>query len=334
MSEPSSSKPSSAPLSVRFDKALGAYLGLALGDALGATVEFMRPREILQQYGVHRDIVGGGWLKLARGQVTDDTTLSLALGDALLAAGAASIARLRDAPALDEDPLLRSIGQAYLDWWRGGPVDCGNTCRRGILRFLHEGSLMAPPNEGDAGNGAAMRNLPAVLATLGDGRAFERLSLAQARMTHHHPLSDAATLGLGRLLRGLLQGDDQAQLRAGIAQWVAVEPAFRHTPYPGRATAFVVDTVQTVLHYMVEHEDFEDAVTATVNQGDDADTTGALVGMLAGARCGAARLPWRWLSRLQPATVRAITDQTSGLLALADQLSPAAAAASGSAANS
>jgi ADP-ribosyl-[dinitrogen reductase] hydrolase len=52
------------------DKALGAYLGLAIGDALGATVEFMRPREIVAQYGQHRDIVGGGWLKLARGQVT------------------------------------------------------------------------------------------------------------------------------------------------------------------------------------------------------------------------------------------------------------------------
>lgn len=322
MSKPSC--PSCAPLSVRFDKALGAYLGLAIGDALGATVEFMRPREILLQYGTHRDIVGGGWLKLSRGQVTDDTTMSLALGEALLKAGAASIARLRDAPEFDEDPLLRSIGQAYLEWWRSGPVDCGNTCRRGILRFLHEGSLTAPPNEGDAGNGAAMRNLPAVLATLGDRRAFERLSQAQARMTHHHPLSDAGTLGLGRLLRGLLHGDDQARLCEGIAQWVDEYPAFAHTPYRGRATAFIVDTVQTVLHYVAQHEDFEEAVTATVNQGDDADTTGALVGMLAGARCGAARLPWRWLSRLQPATVRAITDQTSGLLALGDQLTHAA----------
>jgi ADP-ribosyl-[dinitrogen reductase] hydrolase len=304
----------------RFDKALGAYLGLAIGDALGATVEFMRPREILLQYGTHREIVGGGWLKLARGQVTDDTTMSLALGEALLAGGGSGIAQLRDAGNLDNDPLLRGIGQAYLDWWRAGPVDCGNTCRRGILRFMHEGSLAAPENEGDAGNGAAMRNLPAVLATLGDLRAFERLSLAQAHMTHHHRLSDAGTLGLGRLLRGLLSGDDQARLRERIDRWISEEPVFRHTPYRGRATAFVVDTVQTVLHFVSEHEDFEDAVVATVNQGDDADTTGALAGMLAGARCGAARLPWRWLSRLQPATVRAITDQTSGLLALADQL--------------
>jgi ADP-ribosyl-[dinitrogen reductase] hydrolase len=205
-------------------------------------------------------------------------------------------------------------------------VDCGNTCRRGILRYLHEGSLSGPPNDGDGGNGAAMRNLPVALATLGDRAAFERLSIAQAHVTHHHPLSDAATLGLGRLLRGLIAGDDHARLCQRIDQWVAEEPAFRHTPYRGRATAYVVDTVQTVLHFIRTHEDVEDAVIATVNQGDDADTTGALVGMLAGARCGASRLPWRWVSRLQPATVRAITDQTSGLLALADQLTEHATA--------
>ncbi len=305
----------------RFDKALGAYLGLAIGDALGATVEFMRPREILMEYGTHRDIVGGGWLKLARGQVTDDTTMSLALGDALLAGGASDITALRDGA---DDALLRRIGDAYVAWWRAGPVDCGNTCRRGILRYLHEGSLSGPPNDGDGGNGAAMRNLPVALATLGDRAAFERLSIAQAHVTHHHPLSDAATLGLGRLLRGLIGGDDHARLCQRIDQWVAEEPAFRHAPYRGRATAYVVDTVQTVLHFIRAHEDVEDAVIATVNQGDDADTTGALVGMLAGARCGASRLPWRWVSRLQPATVRAITDQTSGLLALADQLSEVA----------
>jgi ADP-ribosyl-[dinitrogen reductase] hydrolase len=85
----------------------------------------------------------------------------------------------------------------------------------------------------------------------------------------------------------------------------------------------VVDTVQTVLHYLTQHADFETALIATVNQGDDADTTGALVGMLAGAQCGAARLPQRWLYRLQPATVQAITDQTSGLLALAQSLKEA-----------
>jgi ADP-ribosyl-[dinitrogen reductase] hydrolase len=299
-----------------FDKALGAYLGLAIGDALGATVEFMRPREIQAQYGVHREMLGGGWLKLARGQVTDDTTMSLALGDALCAGTSAELLALK----AGDEALTRRIGQAYVGWWRGKPVDCGNTCRRGILRFLHEGTLAGPPNDGDAGNGALMRNLPAVLATLWDEVAFERLSLAQSRLTHHHPLSDVATLGLGRMTRRLLLGASLAEVQAWADDWIGQNPSFRYRPYRGRATAYVVDTVQTVLHGLFGQPDAQSALIATVNQGDDADTTGALVGMLAGAYCGASRLPRQWLDKLQPATVRAITEQTGALLALAAEL--------------
>lgn len=295
------------------DRALGAYLGFAMGDALGATVEFMRPREIAAQYGVHRDIIGRGWLKLAAGQVTDDTTMSLALGDALLQGGPEAISQ----HAAGDDTLIRVIGDAYVRWFKGKPVDCGNTCRRGILRYMHEGTLAGEFNPGDGGNGALMRNLPAVLATLGDDAAFERLSIAQARLTHHHPLSDAATLGLGRLLGLLLNGLDHNTCQLWVKQWVADNRAFSFTPYRGYATAYVVDTVQTVLHYLTKSEDFETTLIATVNQGDDADTTGALVGMLAGARCGATQLPQRWLRRLQPDTVQAITHQTTSLLALA-----------------
>jgi len=291
------------------DKALGAYLGLALGDALGATVEFMTPREIRHlfaaQGGVHRHIVGGGWLKLAAGQVTDDTTMSLALGEALLRGERAG--RPFD---------TQLIAEAFLAWWRDKPVDCGNTCRRGILRFLQQGSLSGEPNDGDAGNGALMRNLPVALATLGDDAAFERVSLAQAHVTHHHPLSDAAVLGIGHLLRDVLAGADEAAQARRVAAFVAANDAFRYQPYPGRASGYVVDTVQTVLHCLSSHDDFEAAVTAAVNLGDDADTTGALVGMLAGARCGAQALPGRWLGRLSRTVVQDITDQASALVAL------------------
>ena len=304
MTEPAS--PGLVPL---WDRAVGAYLGLALGDALGATVEFMTAREIVHAYaatgGVHREMIGGGWLKLAPGQVTDDTTMSLALGDALLQG---------HATGRPFDTQL--IAEAFAAWWRGKPVDCGNTCRRGIARFLRDGSLQGPPSDGDGGNGALMRNLPVVLATLHDDEAFERVSIAQAHVTHHHPLSDAAVLGIGQLLRVLLRGGDQAALQAGAAAWVAAQRTFRFDPYPGRASAYVVDTVQTVLHCITQHDDFEAAVVAAVNRGEDADTTGALVGMLAGARCGARGLPRRWLARLQRATRQAVTDQTGALLAI------------------
>ena len=292
------------------DRALGAYLGLALGDALGATVEFMTPREIALRFadqgGVHRRIIGGGWLALPPGQVTDDTTMSLALGSALLEGGRQG--KLGD---------TRLIAEAFVAWWRGKPVDCGNTCRRGIQRFIRTGALFTPPNEGDAGNGALMRNLPAALATLGDDEAFRRVSLAQAHLTHNHRLSDAAVLGLGALLRLQLTGADAGAMAQRAAQLALEQPAFRFEPYPGRASAYVVDTAQTVLWAFTRHADFEEAVVAAVNRGEDADTTGALVGMLAGARCGASALPRHWLKRLAAPVAQAIAAQTPALLALA-----------------
>ncbi len=294
-------------LSVLYDRALGAYLGLALGDALGATVEFMTAREIARAHGIHREITGGGWLKLAPGQVTDDTTMSLALGDALI-----------ESQRLGEGFNARRVADHFVKWWRGKPVDCGNTCRRGIQRYLTHGTLEGPLTEGDAGNGAAMRNLPVVLATLAapDEQALQDWSLAQARITHHHAWSDSATLALARMLRAVLLG--QHDHCAAVAAELALEhPVFRWENYPGRASAFVVDTMQTVFFHYFNHMDFEEAVVATVNRGDDADTTGALVGMLAGARCGARALPQHWLQRLDPDVRRAITAQTSALLAIA-----------------
>ena len=292
------------------DRALGAYLGLAIGDALGATVEFMLPREIAYRFaredGIHRHIIGGGWLKLAPGQVTDDTTMSLALGDALLQG--ASEGRPFDTAL---------IAEAFVAWWRGKPVDCGDTCRRGIVRYMRDGSLQGQPNEGDAGNGALMRNLPVIIATLGNEKLFEQVSLAQARITHHHPLSDAATLGLGHMMRLIFSGASTYAMETHIADWIHQWPKFSFRPYKGRASGYVVDTVQTVLHAFCSGNDFETAMITAVNRGEDADTNGALVGMLAGARCGAEALPAHWLRRLDRNVVRAITEQTSALLALA-----------------
>jgi ADP-ribosyl-[dinitrogen reductase] hydrolase len=292
-----------------YDQVLGAYLGLAVGDALGATVEFMTPREIRAQHGVHKDMVGAGWLRLKPGQVTDDTTMSLALGDALVQG---------ERTGKPFDTTL--MANAFARWWRARPVDCGNTCRRGIVRYLSQGTLEGPPHDGDGGNGALMRNLPVALATLGQPWHLQAVTLAQAHITHHHPLSDAACLAFGRWLHAIWAEPepDRAlhRCRQMVATWVKAHPAFAFDPYPGRASGYVVDTVQTVLHHLFAAPGFEAPLVGAVNQGDDADTTGALVGMLAGAIHGAQAIPARWLQRLDPAIRQAITEQTSALLAL------------------
>ncbi len=108
------------------ERALGAYLGLAVGDALGATVEFMTRGEIGAKYGVHRKMIGGGWLHLAPGQVTDDTEMALALGRSLVRSNGFHAKDVCDEFAL---------------WLKSGPVDVGNTCRRGIRRYVIHGSV-------------------------------------------------------------------------------------------------------------------------------------------------------------------------------------------------
>lgn len=281
-------------------RALGAYLGLAVGDALGATVEFLTAGEIRQRHGQHRELTGGGWLKLRPGQVTDDTQMSLALGAAILA---------------DAEWNLKTVADAYLAWFRSKPVDVGNTCRRGIVRYLHEGTLVAPPSEGDGGNGACMRNLPVALHTLGDDAAFERRSLEQARFTHNHPLSDAATLALGRMTQALILGEPAEAARALADQLVARQRCFRFERAPRSHSPYIVDTVQTVLHVFFDTASFEDCLLRVVNLGGDADTTGALAGMLAGARQGVEAIPARWLRRLDARTRARVETQTAALLA-------------------
>lgn len=285
-----------------YDRALGAYLGFAIGDALGATVEFMTPDEIHHSYGMHRDMIGGGWLKLKPGQVTDDTQMSLALGQSIIDSGGWN---------------ATTAAEAFAAWLKSKPVDVGNTCRRGIQRYLTDGSLAGPPNEGDAGNGACMRNLPLALATLHDDTAFAHASREQGHLTHNHPLSDAATLALGRMTQHLIRGGGMKACRIEANRLIDAHPQFRFEPYPKRASGYIVESVQTVLYYFFRTDDFESCVTEVVNCGEDADTNGALAGMLAGAAYGIDDLPNYWLKKLDKQIKVRIETQTSALLTLA-----------------
>ena len=297
---PSPLTPHPSPALLR-SRALGAYLGLACGDALGATVEFLMPREIQAQYGTHREITGGGWLRLKPGQVTDDTGMSLYLGQAILDSGGWN---------------LTAVADAFAAWLKSRPVDVGATCRRGIRRYMLQGSIEGPPSDSDGGNGAAMRNLPVAIFTLGNDALLERYSLEQAHITHHHPFSDAGTLALGRMVQILLRGGGIKECRAIANRLIEQHRQFRFDPYPGRASGYIVDTVQTVLHHFFYTDNFESCVVETVNRGEDADTTGALAGMLAGALYGAEAIPKRWLERLDPEVTRRIREQAEGLLQL------------------
>ncbi|MBF0354214.1 MAG: ADP-ribosyl-[dinitrogen reductase] hydrolase [Alphaproteobacteria bacterium] len=287
-------------------RAMGAYLGLAIGDALGATVEFLTKREIETQYGTHKKMIGGGWLKLKPGQTTDDTAMSIALGKAHI-----------DANGFD----LKCVCECFLDWLKTKPVDVGNTCRRGIRRYMSEGTMQALPNDGDGGNGAVMRILPTAIATLGAPKTFEAWALAQAHVTHNHPLSDAATLNLGRMVQSLILGGGIKAARDHANHLVETHRSFRFDPYKGQCSAYVVDTVQTVLHYYFRTDSFRSCLIEVVNQGGDADTTGALAGMLAGATYGIGDIPDSWREKLEEPAQREIERQVPHLLKIAENVS-------------
>jgi ADP-ribosyl-[dinitrogen reductase] hydrolase len=284
------------------DRALGAYLGFAIGDALGAPVEFLTPAEIAREYAVHARMIGGGWLKLKPGQVTDDTELALCIGRAILRARGWS---------------LKGVCDEFALWLKKVPIDVGNSTRRGIRRYIVDGSTEGPASDGDGGNGACVRNLPVALSTLGSDENFAARTLQQCHVTHNHPLSDAAALALGRMLRRLVLGGGVAAAREEARALIEQHREFRFDRFKGPCTAYIVDTVRTVLHEYFLTDSVRSCIIQTVNMGGDADSAGALSGMLAGATYGAASIPQPWLKRLDPAVVTEIRQQATGLLELA-----------------
>ncbi|HJV35908.1 MAG TPA: ADP-ribosyl-[dinitrogen reductase] hydrolase [Geomonas sp.] len=285
-------------------RARGAFLGLAIGDALGAPAEFMTRGEIASKYGVLRDMVGGGWLRLKPGQVTDDTEMSLCIARAIASVGGWS---------------LPAVADNFATWLRSKPIDVGDTCRRGIRNYMLKGALETPPNEWDGGNGAAMRNLPVSLFTLGSEEMLETCTLQQAHVTHNHPLSDAASIYLGRLLHLALDGRSLNQMRREVEELIVRFPNFVFDPYKGLATGYVVDTMQTVFHCFFKARNFELCVIDAVNQGGDADTTGAIAGALAGAYFGEEHIPARWIKKLDKRLVLELRELAEQLV----RLSPA-----------
>ncbi len=282
---------------------MGAYIGLAVGDALGATTEFMTPREIREKYGSHDRIIGGGWLRLKPGQVTDDTQMSLALGEAILAS---------------RTVIPEKVAEAFSDWMRGKPIDIGNTVRRGIIHFRRTGSAEVAINEYDAGNGACMRSLPVALFCC-HASASERAqaSRKQAHTTHNNPMADAGTETILEMIAASLSGSEKHELESMAASLVSRFPLYRFDKRKvENPSGYIVETLQVVFQAFFSLESFEAVLIDVVNRGGDADTTGAIAGMLAGAYYGPASIPARWSQKIESAVIQSCMDQAERLLAL------------------
>jgi ADP-ribosyl-[dinitrogen reductase] hydrolase len=264
----------------------------------------MTPREIHERYGVHDRIIGGGWLRLAPGRVTDDTEMSLALGRSILEQGAVDAA---------------AVARAFSDWMRGKPVDIGNTVRRGIVHFRSTGEPWVPENEYDAGNGACMRCLPIALGYWNaQPKTWRQASRVQSHVTHNNPIADIGTELLLQLVISALQGIPKASL-----QNIAEATVERHRVYRferrriENPSGWIVETLQVVLQAFFAQQGFKAILIDVVNRGGDADTTGAIAGMLAGAYHGVSGIPIPWLKALDHRVRKACERQALDLLALA-----------------
>jgi ADP-ribosyl-[dinitrogen reductase] hydrolase len=261
----------------------------------------MTPTEILYHHGVHDSICGGGWLRLKPGQVTDDTTMSLALGKAILG---------------NTELKAEHIAELFSVWMSCKPVDIGNTVRRGIVHYRYSGDPCVKESEHDAGNGACMRSLPMILATLDlEENEVRRYSKLQAHITHNNVLSDAGTECITIMVQQALAGMNKKELLFGpVSELISQYPEFsfqnkrRENP-----TGYIIETLQAVFQAFFDTTSFETCLVDVVNRGGDADTTGAIAGMLAGALYGPDAIPARWLHALDN-NIRKECETQSGLL--------------------
>ena len=274
----------------------GALVGGAVGDALGATLEFMGRDEIRARYGIHREIIGGGWLNLTAGEVTDDTQMALCIAE--------SIVELRTFDPAD-------IARRFVDWYHSNPPDIGNTTRLS-LQSLAAGvpwdeagertHLQMRPR--DASNGSIMRCAPVALLARGDNAWNAAASADSSRITHANPLSVDSCVALNAAIATLLDDPASDFLAAAIdaASEPAVIEALEQVPRQSveriDASGYVLSTLQSAFWSVVTTDSIEEAIVTAVNLGQDADTTGAVAGALAGAKWGVGAIPDRWQEAL------------------------------------
>lgn len=293
------------------DRYRGVLLGLACGDALGGPVEFISREDIAVAHpGGLREFIGGGWLTLAPGEITDDTQMTLAIARSLA-----------EHPELD----MQDIVARFLEWSASKPKDIGLTTRA-ALNALEAGAdwevagtkVVGFASGSAAGNGAVMRCAPVSLRFRADPSRLVSASRDTARVTHADPRCQWAAVAVNQGIAYLLDGGAIAGVidaaSAGIEEKETLA-ALRKAPElkreQVRSGGFVLDTMQASFWSLSTTESFEEAVVTAVNLGSDTDTTGAVTGALAGAAYGASAIPPRWRDRVQ---------YHDELVALADRL--------------
>ena len=271
---------------------LGCLLGLAVGDAVGATVEFKKRGDFFPL----SDMVGGGPHKLKPGQWTDDTSMALCL--------AISLIEQEGFDEIDQmDRYCRWRGEGYQSS-TGECFDIGLTTNYALDCYQTTGEALAGPTDPDsAGNGSIMRLAPVPMFFYPEQDLVEKFSAEGSRTTHGAAACVDACRLLGVItLRALSGAPKDKVLSAGInlhfetGEIAAIATEAYRTKYEADilGSGYVVESLEAALWCFVTTESFETAILKAANLGDDADTTAAVCGQVAGAYYGESGIPLRW----------------------------------------
>jgi len=273
----------------------GTLIGLAVGDALGAAVEFRSPGSFTPVTGYRN----GGSHGLDAGEWTDDTSMALALADSIATAG------------WD----LNDQADRYVQWWKTGKYsvngrcfDIGITTRTALENYAATKNALTSGDRSDraSGNGSIMRLAPVPMRYghlyVDQLDELSRLAEESSLPTHASEQCASACRYLATLLAALIHGEDRSTVLSPnwkplqqlndikplhpLIQEVALGSFRQRQPPVIQGSGWVVKSLEAALWAFHDSRTFEEAVLKAVNLGDDADTTGAICGQLAGAYWG------------------------------------------------
>ncbi len=290
------------------DRYHGCTVGLAIGDALGMPTEFLSLREIRDQFGPEgvTDLEPGAY---PAGHFTDDTQMTLALAEGILAAGV-------DAPV---DEIMTEVAREFVAWNEdpvGGHRAPGNTCQTGCRNLAGGSPWREAGVEWSKGCGSAMRAAPLGLAWPGEYERIREIGVAQSIATHGHPCALAGSVAVGALVSMALEDErPESMLRRTVDLTQDISDEFADHLWtirealdrePEDAWALLgegwvaEEAVAGALYcFLVSPDDYRATVLRAANTDGDSDSLACIAGAISGAHNGLDAIPQDWRDRVE-----------------------------------
>lgn len=286
----------------------GALLGLATGDAIGTTVEF----KARGSFAPLTDMVGGGPFRLQAGMWTDDTSMALCLATSLL-----------EKNGFDAEDQMQRYNRWRVEGYmssNGRCFDIGNTVSEALSQYITTRQpFSGPTNPFSAGNGSLMRLAPIAIYFSPHVESLIEFAAQSSRTTHGAKECLDACAYFATLLHCAFTATDKAKVLSCILyptktkkiQAIQTQSYLNKTRDQIKGSGYVVDCLEAALWCFAQTDNFSDAVLMAANLGDDADTTAAVCGQIAGAFYGVEAIPLHWCEKITDAEL---------ILSLAEQL--------------